>query len=229
ANFTVYDVCKACGVESENSRMLAGSALDYFVGNPNIPPHVDKLYAWKVARDCKGDPHCTTVYTGGCPSCTPAGTDNCPIGIEKNGQLFIGFRAYVEPATKIGPAFTEIIFDRVIRFSPTGPVVSNIAVASKPFVPTDPLPFVPAGTPVNIAFHVGSAETSNSTWTATLKTDDGCGVLTPTSGFVTGGSGDVSFTITPPPTQKTTLTVFLDATDGKGRRAKTRGVQVQFK
>ncbi|MBF0477370.1 MAG: hypothetical protein HQK59_16420 [Deltaproteobacteria bacterium] len=217
ASFTVYDVCKACGVEGENSRMLAGSALDYFTGNPNIPTHVDKLYAWKVARDCKGDPHCTTVQTGG-----------CPLAIEKTGQMFIGFRAYVEPATKIGPAFTEIIFDRVIRFSPTGPVISKIAVASKPFVSTDPPPSVPAGTQVNISFHVSGAETSAGTWTARLKTDDGCGVLTPSSGVVAGGSGDVSFTITPPPTQKTILTVFLDATDGKGRRAKTQGVQVQF-
>ncbi|MBF0497851.1 MAG: hypothetical protein HQK58_14965, partial [Deltaproteobacteria bacterium] len=187
SNFTVYDACKACGVESENSRMLAGSALDYFVGNPNLPPHVDKLYAWKVARDCKGDPHCTTVQTG-----------NCPLAIEKTGQMFIGFRAYVEPATKIGPAFTEIIFDRVIRFSPTGPVISKIAVVSKPFVSTDPPPSVPAGTPVNISFHVGSAESSDSTWTATLKTDDGCGVLSPSSGVVTGGSGDISVTLTPP-------------------------------
>ncbi|MBF0550444.1 MAG: hypothetical protein HQK60_07905, partial [Deltaproteobacteria bacterium] len=217
SNFSVYDACKACGVAGENSRTLAGSAIDYFAGTSNIPLHVDKLYAWKVARDCKDDVHCTTVPTGPCPS-----------AIEKNGQMFIGFRAYVEPATKIGPAYTEIIFDRVIRFSPVRPVITNIAVASKPFVPTDPLPSFPAGTPVNLSFHVAGVETSNGTWTVTLKTDDGCGVLSPSSGVVTGGNGDISFTLTPPPTQKTILTMFIDTTDGKGRRAKTQGVQVQF-
>ncbi|MBF0550611.1 MAG: hypothetical protein HQK60_08750, partial [Deltaproteobacteria bacterium] len=149
SNFSVYDACKACGVAGENSRTLAGSASNYFSGASNIPPHVDQLYAWKVARDCKGDVHCTTVPTGSCPS-----------AIEKSGQMFVGFRAYVEPSTKIGPAYTEIIFDRVIRFSPVRPVITSIAVASKPFVPTDPIPSFPDGTPVNISFHLAGVDLS---------------------------------------------------------------------
>jgi hypothetical protein len=29
----------------------------------------------------------------------------------------VGFRAYVEPQTKVGPSYTEIVYDRVIKFS----------------------------------------------------------------------------------------------------------------
>ena len=67
ANFTVYDPCKACGIAGESTRRLAGSALDYVGGSNSDVPHVDQLYAWKVARDCGGDPRCTTVPAGTCP------------------------------------------------------------------------------------------------------------------------------------------------------------------
>lgn len=209
ASFTVYDACKACGVEGENSRRLAGSALDY-VGaeNPDVP-HVDSFYTWKVARNCGADPRCTTVETGPCPGKTALET-----------PLFIGFRAYVEPQTKIGPAFTEVLFDRVIKFSPSGPALSQTTVT--PWLVTT------SGTPATISFHVTSADGLDVHWTATLLPDDGCATLDPASGTVAGGIGDVSLTITPPEGQMSRMVVVLNATDSKGRRAAPRTVQANW-
>jgi hypothetical protein len=209
ANFAIYDPCKACGIAGENSRHMAGSALDYVGANNPKVPHVDALYAWKVARDCGSDPRCTTVPPGTCPSQSNAGA-----------QFFIGFRAYVEPATKIGPAFTEVIFDRVIRFSRGAPVISEAEVTPE-LVTTD-------GTPATISFHVSSSDNEDVTWTATLLPDHGCATLEPATGVIAGGNGDVQLTVTPPPGQRTTMNVRLDAADASGHRATPRTVQPVF-
>jgi hypothetical protein len=209
ANFAVYDPCKACGIAGENSRRMAGSALDY-VGsaNPKVP-HVDELYAWKVARDCGSDPRCTTVPPGTC-----AGQSNA------DSQFFIGFRAYVEPATRIGPAFTEIILDRVIRFSRSAPVISAAAV--------DPALVTTPGASATISFHVSSSDNQDVTWSATLLPDHGCATVTPGTGVIAGGDGDVQLTVTPAPGQRSTMNVRLEAVDAKGHRAAPRTVQPAF-
>ena len=209
ANFTVYDPCKACGIAGESTRRLAGSALDYVGGSNSDVPHVDQLYAWKVARDCGGDPRCTAV---------PAGT--CPGMSNENGQFFIGFRAYVEPATKIGPAFTEVIFDRVIRFTRIAPVIAEARV--------EPELVMNDGESATIVFRVEHPEAEDVSWTATLLSDHGCADLEPASGVVEGGNGEVLVTVTPPPGQKTIMSVRLDALDVSGRRAKPRTVQPTF-
>ena len=209
ANFTVYDPCKACGIAAETTLRLAGSALDY-VGstNPEVP-HVDQLYAWKVARDCGGDPRCTTV---------PAGT--CPGISNEDAQFFIGFRAYVEPATKIGPAFTEVIFDRVIRFTRVAPVIVEARVEPE-IVTTD-------GEAATIVFRLEHPEGEDVTWTATLLPDHGCADLEPARGVMEGGNGEVRIMVTPPPGQRTFMSVRLDAVDTGGRRAQPRTVQPTF-
>ena len=209
ANFTVYDPCKACGIAGESTRRLAGSALDYVGGSNPAVPHVDQLYAWKVARDCGGDPRCTTV---------PAGT--CPGMSNENGRFFIGFRAYVEPATRIGPAFTEVIFDRVIRFTRIAPAITEARVEPE-LVTTD-------GETATIIFTVEHPEAANVSWTATLLSDHGCADLEPASGVVEGGNGEVRVTVTPLPGQRTVMSVRLDAIDASGRRAKPRTVQPTF-
>jgi len=46
----------------------------------------------------------------------PAGSDTYGIGL---GQVaFIAFRAYVEVETKVGPSYTELVYDRAVKFSP---------------------------------------------------------------------------------------------------------------
>jgi hypothetical protein len=102
ANFTVYGADLLIGVASEHSRNLWGSAQDYIPAQSET----NYLYAWKVARHCNGEAHCTEVPIGDCP------------GLALDEQMFIVFRAYLERTTKVGPAYSEIVYDRAIKFSP---------------------------------------------------------------------------------------------------------------
>jgi hypothetical protein len=101
-NKDAEDVDLLLGIVGQQSAQFKGTANDWLKGNPEA----DKLYVWKFARDCKGDTHCTTV-TSDC-----ARVDlNLP-----KPNLWIGWRAYLEPSTKVGPAFTEIVYDQAIVF-----------------------------------------------------------------------------------------------------------------
>lgn len=80
---------------------LLDTALDYLPQNPNA----DKFYVYKVARDCGSDPNCIQVPTGLCPRA-------------KMDIMYLVTRAYLEPGRKVGPAYNEIVLDRVIKFSP---------------------------------------------------------------------------------------------------------------
>ena len=80
---------------------LLDTALEYLPGNTNA----DKFYTYKVARDCGGDAHCMQVPTGLCPRA-------------KMETLYLVTRAYLEPGRKVGPAYNEIVLDRVVKFSP---------------------------------------------------------------------------------------------------------------
>lgn len=99
ANFAVYEVRRLFGVASVDSRRFAGSAADYLPGHPLA----DRLYAWRVKRDCSGDPFCLELAT------------TCP-GLAPDELGVIAFRAYLEPGTDVGPDPAELILDRVIRF-----------------------------------------------------------------------------------------------------------------
>ena len=215
AAFAVYDACRDCPYAGENSRRVAGSALDYFPDPKKQPLHVDSLYAWKIARNCHGEPRCSEV---------PAG--ECTEGIAAKGQMFVGFRAYVEPATKIGPAFSEIVYDRVLRFTPNAPEIADVSFSPPEVAQAGK--GVDHGTPVDIRFKVVVADGQTTTWKATLKTEDGCGELTPATGTVTS-TGEVTTHLTVPEKQRTTLTLYLDATSASGRRAKTYGARLRFK
>jgi hypothetical protein len=46
-------------------------------------------------------------------NCAPP---NLPPKIAPDAPVRIGFRQYAEPATKVGPADTELLYDRVIVF-----------------------------------------------------------------------------------------------------------------
>jgi len=80
-----------------------GSAEDYVPGHPEAK----YLYAWKVARRSNGDPHCLEAPTG--PS---------HYGIGSDERVWLFFRVYLERATRVAPAWNELVLDRVIKFSP---------------------------------------------------------------------------------------------------------------
>jgi hypothetical protein len=83
---------------------FAGSAAAYLPSDPAA----DRMYAFKVSRNCGNE-----------PNCLPLALDDCPrLTIDKDTVLGLLFRMYLEPATKVGAAMPEILYDRVIKFSP---------------------------------------------------------------------------------------------------------------
>lgn len=102
ANCNFYGEAGWNGVAGIYSTEYAGSAEQYLPGNPLAK----YLYVCKFARNCGAEKNCVTVPTG--PGAFGVGLDE---------PAFIGFRAYVEPSTRVGPINTELVYDRVIKFS----------------------------------------------------------------------------------------------------------------
>jgi hypothetical protein len=102
ANCNFYGEAGWNGVAGIYSTEYAGSAEGYLPGNPLAK----YLYVCKFARSCDSDKNCVAVPTG--PKAH---------GVELDQPAFIGFRAYMEPSTKVGPAYTELLYDRVIKFN----------------------------------------------------------------------------------------------------------------
>ncbi len=101
SNCSFYGDAGWNGVAGIYSTDYAGSAEEYLPGNPLAK----YLYVCKFARSCGSEKTCVAVPTG--PKAHGVGLDE---------PAFIGFRAYIEPATKVGPAYSELLFDRVIKF-----------------------------------------------------------------------------------------------------------------
>ena len=52
-------------------------------------------------------------------NCVAMSVDSCPrLTIDENTVLGFFFRMYLEPATRAGAAMQEIVYDRIVRFSP---------------------------------------------------------------------------------------------------------------
>lgn len=76
-------------------------------------PAADAMYAYKVSRKCiKGEDYCL-------PLSPPEGCSR--LTLNEKTVLTVFDRLYLEPATKVGPALPEILYDRVIKFSPRAP------------------------------------------------------------------------------------------------------------
>jgi hypothetical protein len=73
-------------------------------------PAADVMYAYKVSRNCnEGEAYCLTLSVPeGCTRLT----------LDSSTVLTVFERMYLEPATKVGPALPEILYDRVLKFSP---------------------------------------------------------------------------------------------------------------
>lgn len=100
---SVYGEKVLNGVGAVASPELVGTAEEYLPGHPEA----EYLYVWKVSRSDGDDSHTLEV---------PWGVK--AYGVELEEEAFIGFRMYLEPATKVGPVWSEIIYDRAIHFSP---------------------------------------------------------------------------------------------------------------
>lgn len=102
ANCNFYGEKGWNGVAGIYSTEYAGSAESYLPDNPLAK----YLYVCKFVRNCNSEKNCVTVPTG--PGAFGVGLDE---------PAFIGFRAYVEPSTRVGPINTELVYDRVIKFN----------------------------------------------------------------------------------------------------------------
>ena len=102
SNFVVYGADIWNGVGGVKSDQYP-TAEEYLPINPNAK----YLYTYKIGRRCDGE-NCYRIPGPGLKA----------HGIELNQPIFIGFRLYLEKATKVGPAKSEILFDRAIKFSP---------------------------------------------------------------------------------------------------------------
>jgi hypothetical protein len=102
-NFVPYGADVWNGVGTINDLNFNGTAEEYLPDNPNAK----YLYVYKIARDCRGDTHCYKLPYG------PGG-----YGIGPDQPIFITWRLYLENATKTGPSYSEIVYDRAIKFDP---------------------------------------------------------------------------------------------------------------
>ncbi len=103
SNFVVNGVNGWNGVAAATNLDFSGTAQEYLPNNPNAK----YLYVYKVARNCTGDSNCLVVPTG------PGS-----YGIALDQPLFIAWRIYLEKATKTGPSYDEIAYDKAIKFDP---------------------------------------------------------------------------------------------------------------
>lgn len=102
ASMTLYADTKAlASLATVQSPDLQGSAADYIPGDANEP----LFYSWKVARNCGSEQHCIQI-------------PDPPCSIIDTNTVRLVFRAYMEPATKAGPIYTELLYDRVLLFTP---------------------------------------------------------------------------------------------------------------
>ncbi|WP_229388219.1 hypothetical protein [Methanosarcina sp. DH2] len=102
SNFAIYGADTWNGVRAISDADFSGSAEEYLPDNPNA----EYLYVYKLARNCsEDDQYCYEVPYG-----------QGARGIELDQPLFIGFRIYLENSTKTGPAYSEIVYDRAIKF-----------------------------------------------------------------------------------------------------------------
>ena len=94
--------------DSADFRAYPHTASQYLPGAPGI----EKFYVWKVARNCNGEPGCMEAKV------PAAKMGACGGRIAADGPVRIAFRSYAEPGTKVGPADSEILYERVIVFRP---------------------------------------------------------------------------------------------------------------
>jgi hypothetical protein len=104
------------GYASETAKLALGSVFSsdfdgssyQYLGSGD--PAANLTYAYKISRSCQpNEPFCLPLEV---PSqCSGKCT------FDSSTLLGIAFRIYLEPTTKIGPAYSEILYDRIIKFS----------------------------------------------------------------------------------------------------------------
>lgn len=103
SNFGLYGTRALNGIQGVSNYDYLGTAEEFLPGNPNAK----YLYVAKISREDDGK-NSTSVIPSGVGA----------YGVEPDEPCFVGFRAYVEPETSVGPAWNEIAYDRAIKINP---------------------------------------------------------------------------------------------------------------
>jgi hypothetical protein len=103
SNISVYGTEKANGVAGLMDDKTKGSATEFLSGSENA----GYFYVVKIARDCGNESYCIEVPADDEQPCYTAPLDK---------DVFVVFRAYLEPETMTGPNPVEMIYDQVILF-----------------------------------------------------------------------------------------------------------------
>jgi len=74
-----------------------------------------QMFAYKISWQCGDEPFCLQMSTGDCARLQLDGPGHA--ADRANTSLAFATRSYLEPATKVGPAFTEVVYHRMIKFS----------------------------------------------------------------------------------------------------------------
>ncbi len=106
-SLNVYASKEQLSIGSVIDDQLPGTAAPYL---PHGDPAADVMYAYKVSRNCgKHELQCLQLSSP--KGCTRLVLDSSTV-------LGLVFRLYVDPATKVGPAMSEILYDRIIKLAP---------------------------------------------------------------------------------------------------------------
>ena len=103
SNVNAYGTKMLNGVCSIDSTKFDGSVERYLGDDPDYP----MLYAITITRNNSTEPFTMIVPEG--PNL---------YGIPLEDEMLIGWRTYMEPGTNVGPAYPELLFDKVIMFTP---------------------------------------------------------------------------------------------------------------
>lgn len=110
-NLNAYAKPSELAIGSVFDTDFAHSADTYLPGDPEAY----LLFAYKVSWQCNDEPFCLRMSTGECARLQLDGPGHA--ADRANTQLAFATRSYLEPVTNVGPAFTEIVYHRMIKFS----------------------------------------------------------------------------------------------------------------
>jgi hypothetical protein len=114
-NLNAYAKPSQLAIGSVFDTDFAHSADDYLPGEPAA----SQMFAYKISWQCGDEPFCLQMSSGDCARLQLDGPEHA--ADRANTQLAFATRSYLEPATSIGPAFTEVVYHRMIKFSLPSP------------------------------------------------------------------------------------------------------------
>lgn len=111
-NLNAYAKPSQLAIGSVFDTDFAQSADAYLPGDPAA----SLMFAYKISWQCGDEPFCLQMSSGECARLQLDGPEHATD--RTNTQLAFATRSYLEQATSIGPAFTEVVYHRMIKFSP---------------------------------------------------------------------------------------------------------------